>query len=151
MNPPRQALQAYIEFFEQLSRADLQRFERIFSEDVHFKDPFNDVRGPDALRRIFSHLFEQCAEPRFTVTDACGCDDRAYLRWDFHSGSRGGAEGLQLHGLSRVRFDAQGRVCEHIDYWDPAEQIYHRVPLLGWLLDRLRNRLSASLRTNRRL
>ena len=34
-------------------------------------------------------------------------------------------------GLSRVSFDAQGRVTEHLDYWDPVEAIWAGVPVLG--------------------
>ena len=143
MNATPPIVRTYIEFFEQLTPKDLQRLETIFSADVHFKDPFNDVLGLDALRQIFSHMFEQCLDPRFEVMDACRNGDVAYLRWDFHCTLEGRGEVFQLQGLSLVRFDAQGRVFEHIDYWDPAEQVYSRLPVLGWLLGLVRKKLSA--------
>jgi steroid delta-isomerase len=143
MNATKHVVQTYIEFFEHLTPKDLQRLEIIFSADIHFKDPFNDVQGLDNLKRIFSHMFEQCVDPSFEVTDACRCGDRAYLRWDFHCKLKGRGEVYRLQGLSLVRFDTQGRVYEHIDYWDPAEQIYSRLPVLGWLLGLVRKKLSA--------
>jgi steroid delta-isomerase len=138
-------MQTYIKFFEGLTHEDLPRFDSIFSADVHFKDPFNDVHGLSALKQIFSHMFQQCEDTRFEVTDACQCGDRAFLRWDFHFTPKGRAGHYRLHGLSRICFDGEGRVCEHIDYWDPAEQLYRHVPVIGWLLARLRRRLSASI------
>ena len=149
MNEPKSPVHAYAEFFEQLTPDDLQRFGAIFSDDVHFKDPFNDVHGLQAVVAVFSHMFEQCAHLRFDVTDSCQTGARAFLRWDFHFTPKGGSGEYHLHGLSRVCFDANGRVNEHIDYWDPAEQIYGRLPIIGWLLERLRRRLSAGVRVGR--
>ena len=41
-----------------------------------------------------------------------------------------------------VGFDAEGKICTHRDYWDPAASLFMRVPLLGsvlrWLYRRLR-------------
>ena len=143
MSDLEKSLRTYIDFFEQLKPGDLPYFDRIFSANVHFKDPFNDVYGPAALKQIFTHMFERCEDPRFEVTDACQAEDRAYLRWDFHFNLRGRSEKYRLQGVSRVCFDANGRVYEHIDYWDPTEQIYGRLPVLRWVLAIVRSRLSA--------
>jgi ketosteroid isomerase-like protein len=136
-------LQAYAEFFESLTPAQLQQFDVLFSGDARFKDPFNDVRGVDAIRRVFAHMFAQCERPRFEVLDYCGSGDRGYLEWTFHFRLKGGASEQQIHGLSQVTFARDGRISEHIDYWDPAEQIYARLPVLGWILGQVRKRLSA--------
>ncbi|MHB9020361.1 MAG: hypothetical protein ACYC3A_00830 [Halothiobacillus sp.] len=46
--------------------------------------------------------------------------------------------------MSRVAFDERGLVREHIDFCDPAEQVYSRVPVLGGLMRWIRRRLSSS-------
>jgi hypothetical protein len=51
---------------------------------------------------------------------------------------------ISVPGMSFVRFDDQGKVVEHIDYWDPAAGIYEQLPLLGTLMRYLRRRLSAA-------
>jgi hypothetical protein len=43
-----------------------------------------------------------------------------------------------------VQFDPDGRVAEHIDYWDPAGQVYETIPILGLLMRALRRRLAAT-------
>ncbi len=39
-----------------------------------------------------------------------------------------------IDGMSEIRFRADGRVAEHLDHWDAAEQLYERVPVLGTLI-----------------
>jgi len=52
--------------------------------------------------------------------------------------------GLVVDGASYIRFDPDGPVVEHIDYWDPARQRYERVPVLGSLMRWLRRWLGAT-------
>ena len=47
-----------------------------------------------------------------------------------------------MSGLTH--FDAEGRVTSHRDYWDAAEELYMTLPVIGWLMRRLRGALSAS-------
>ena len=44
--------------------------------------------------------------------------------------------------MSELTLAPDGRVAEHVDYWDPAAQLYERVPVLGWLMRRIRRRLA---------
>jgi steroid Delta-isomerase len=37
-------------------------------------------------------------------------------------------------GASHIRFAADGRVVYHRDYWDPAEDLYGKLPVLGTLM-----------------
>jgi predicted ester cyclase len=132
---------AYIDYFERLQPTSLEELSRFFAASARFTDPFNDAHGVDAIRRVFEHMFATCENPVFRVDESVGDGPVVYLRWrfDFGPAQRRGV----IHGVSRVRFDAQGLVAEHIDYWDPSAQVYERIPLLGALLRRLRHKLSA--------
>jgi len=139
MNAPH--VQRYIQAFEHLSPATLGPLEDCFAEHARFVDPFNDVHGRSAIRGVFEHMFVSCKDPRFSVDECLGDDSLVYLRWQF---SFGDASARRLvHGVSRVRFARDGLVAEHRDYWDPASQLYEKVPFLGPLFRALRNRLAA--------
>jgi len=140
----RQQLDGYCEYFESLTPAALDRMEHYFSSGARFCDPFNDVRGVPAIRNVFEHMFATTTEPRFEVSERIMEGEVAYLRWVFYFHPRGrGVEPWRIAGVSRVRFADDGRVAEHIDYWDPAEQLYSRLPLVGRLMHWLRRRFSA--------
>ena len=137
------ALAVYADFFAQLTPQRLDDLDRLFSPDARFKDPFNDVRGSAAIRRVFEHMYDTLDEPRFTVLDkSCnGCI--GYLHWQFQFGSGARQHRRNITGMSRVVFDSHGRVLEHVDYWDPAGQLYESLPVLGTVLRWTRRRLSA--------
>jgi steroid delta-isomerase len=135
------ALAAYAEFFSALTPARLDGLEHLFAPTARFKDPFNDVQGIAGIRRVFEHMYDTLQEPRFTVLGQAGEEHIGYLHWRFDFVSNG--ERRAITGMSRVVFDADGRVVEHTDYWDPAEQLYAGIPVLGTVLRWLRRRLSA--------
>ena len=136
-------LQRYIDFFEDLREDRLARLSDVLPDDVHFVDPFNDVIGLDKVRLIFKHMFRHLESPKFNVTHASsvpGSGRAGMLRWEFSAiPKRGrGREPMRITGMSEVHLAADGRIHEHIDHWDAGRQFYERIPLLGWLLKRIR-------------
>jgi ketosteroid isomerase-like protein len=57
--------------FESLTRAELGRLDALYAADASFKDPFNDVRGVPAIRRIFEHMFDTLVEPASSSATRC--------------------------------------------------------------------------------
>ena len=138
-------LDALIRFFESITPESVSRFPEFYAENAWFKDPFNEVRGVGAIQRIFAHMFGQVDEPRFVVSEQVTDANGAVLIWNFHYRSRGAAktgEEQVMRGVSHLKFDADGKVAYHRDYWDTGEELYMKIPLLGALMRFLRRRLS---------
>ena len=143
---PEEAAARIVAFFEHLQPAHLEAIDLIYAADAHFKDPFNDVRGVPAIRRVFSHMFDQVDVPRFVVTARmAGADGGAMLVWEFHFRARLGRreQAHVIHGASHLLFDAAGKVTMHRDYWDAAEELYGKLPVLGGLMRALARKLAA--------
>jgi hypothetical protein len=140
MNPEK-FLHALAEWYETLTPASIGRVAEFYAADAHFIDPFNDVRGTDAIERIFRHMFTQVDAPRFKVLGHYLGSQGAMLVWQFSFYTAG--QSVTLEGSSRLGFDADGKICTHRDYWDPAASLFMRVPLLGALLRWLYRRLRA--------
>ncbi len=140
------ATQRLIALYEQFSPANLSALDAHYAPDAHFKDPFNDVRGVPAIRQIFAHMFATLDQPRFTVTQHIVQGDQAFLAWEFRFRMRRWRAGVEqcIHGATLVRFDAQGRVALHRDYWDAAQELYEKLPVLGGLMRWLRRAASAT-------
>jgi steroid delta-isomerase len=129
-------IDALVSFFEQLSVDSLAYFADYYAEDAYFKDPFNEVRGVEPIRRIFAHMFEQVDEPRFVVSERVVDGAGAVLVWQFHYRVRfwGRARAQVICGVSHLKFDAAGKVVWHRDYWDAAEELYAKLPVIGGLM-----------------
>ncbi len=128
-------LQRLIDFFESLSPDSARELSRIYADDVWFKDPFNEVSGIAEVTRIFTHMFEQVDAPRFVVTHSVLQGEHAFLTWDFLFRMKRHSSAQQcIRGATHLRFAADGRADFHRDYWDAAEELYEKLPLLGGLM-----------------
>ena len=138
-------LDRLIDFYHQLTPASLARFAEFYSADAYFKDPFNEVRGVDAITRIFTHMFRQVDDPRFVVSERIADANGVVLVWEFCFRVRlwGRGRTQVMRGVSHLRFAADGKVNYHRDYWDAAEELYMKLPAIGSLMRCLR-RLVAS-------
>lgn len=139
----KRGLRQYIRFYETLTPETLSQLDKITTPSVRFKDPFNDVVGRAAYRKILENMFRDVSPPTFKVSETAWSDTgHAVIKWRFRcTAKRIGA--LDIDGLSHLRFDARGRVKEHVDYWDAAEYFYARLPLIGPLVRWIGRRLSA--------
>lgn len=48
-------------------------------------------------------------------------------------------------GATHLEFDADGKVTRHRDYWDAAEELHARLPVLKWLMRGLARQAAAPL------
>jgi len=131
-----------VEYFESLTPDRVARLSEHYAANAWFKDPFNEVTGLEAIRRVFAHMYRQVEEPRFRVTDRVIAENGALLVWDFSF--RLGRRAIVVRGATHLRFNGRGKVAYHRDYWDTAEELYSKLPLLGTLTRLLRRRLAAS-------
>ena len=133
---------AYGAFFEKLSPETLSRLDGLCDAQVRFRDPFNDVTGTEAFRRILARMFDDVVDPRFTILDHALSDRVGYLRWTLSFRSRKDGASKTIDGMSEIHFDQDGRVVAHLDHWDSGEQFYGRLPVLRHIIALIRRRLS---------
>ncbi|MDQ1922846.1 nuclear transport factor 2 family protein [Massilia pseudoviolaceinigra] len=122
-----------VHFYENIERASMRaQLTRIYAPDAQFKDPFNEVCGIEPIIDIFVHMFAQVEQPRFVVTSTVLQGDDAFLTWEFLFRMKRFSKAPQcIRGATRIRFDAGGAVMTHRDYWDAAEELYEKLPLIG--------------------
>lgn len=133
-------IEALKRFFEQLDRSELEGLDRFYAPQAYFKDPFNEVRGPDEIRGLFEHMYRVLEAPRFVITDQVVQPPQCVLMWEFRFRFRRFDRQREqvIRGSSHLRLDAEGRVTYHRDYWDAAEELYEKIPGLGLLMRWLR-------------
>lgn len=142
MNTPSIGVEHVVGFFESLTPASLSDIARIYADEARFKDPFNDVQGAGAIRAVFEHMFRTLDEPRFVVTKRVVDGRQCFLVWEFHFRFRSDRVGRSqvIHGGSYLQFGEDGRIEMHRDYWDAAEELYEKIPVLGSFMRWLRRR-----------
>ncbi len=132
-------------FFETLTPQSVERFPEFYTEDAYFKDPFNEVRGILPIQRIFRHMYVNLHEPRFVVTGRVVEGEQVLLTWDFHFRFRKFSpdQPQLIRGATHLRLAQDGRIRSHRDYWDAAEELYEKLPLVGGLMRWLKRRANS--------
>lgn len=143
---PHTAAERVVSFFEHLSVQRLDELPELYAANALFKDPFNEVRGHAAIERIFRHMYVQVLNPRFEITDRVVDAGGAVLMWTFRFRFRSAAPSAEqaVRGVTHLRFDPEGRIAVHRDYWDAAEELYAKLPVLGALMRWLQRRMAAA-------
>ena len=138
----RAAAARVVTFFEALTPGALDDLEAIYTPLAYFKDPFNEVRGVAGIRQVFVHMYDSLAQPRFVVTGCLVDGDACFLSWNFEFRFKNsGRASLQtVRGGSHLKFNAGGRIDFHRDYWDAAEELYEKLPVVGGMMRWLKRR-----------
>jgi hypothetical protein len=134
-----------IVFYEALTPQSLAGLADIYAADAQFKDPFNDVQGLDAIRGVFAHMFVALRQPRFVITRQVTQGGDCFITWDFYfylGNYRRDVE-QKITGATHLVFDSEGLVRVHRDYWDAAEELYEKLPLVGSLMRWLKRRANS--------
>jgi ketosteroid isomerase-like protein len=138
------AVARIVRLFDSFGPADVERLGEFYRADARFKDPFNEVQGVAAIQAVFRHMFVALDEPRFVVKDVIVQGEQCFLSWDFHFRMRRFDRSAQtVHGATHLHFDTEGRIAVHRDYWDAAEELYEKLPVVGRLMRWLRRRVNA--------
>ncbi len=141
-------LAGLIRYYETLTPASVAELGKWYAADATFQDPFNQVRGLQAVQRVFARMFEQVHAPRFAIGSVFHgeqAQDGVMLLWRFDFGLPlpGRVVPIHMEGSSHLGFATDGKVRTHRDYWDPAAELYGQVPLLGCLVRGFQRRVGA--------
>lgn len=141
----RDALAAFARFFSSFSADRIERLlPETYADDVYFNDTLKSVRGIQSL----AHYLAESA----TAVEVCTVDilDTArspsgeyWVRWKMMIRFKKLKRGVDTWtiGASHLRFNAAGRVVYHQDYWNAADGLFQHIPLLGWMIGKIKQRL----------
>ncbi|PPR79673.1 MAG: hypothetical protein CFH01_00257 [Alphaproteobacteria bacterium MarineAlpha2_Bin1] len=127
----------YGEFFENITEDKIESLNILCAKDMFFRDPFNSFTGLDKFKKVFQHMYKQASNPKFFISDICTINNTAYMKWNFSSGKF-----VEIEGISEIKFNEDGLVTSHVDYWDSASQIFAKIPIIKYLIRYLIKKLS---------
>lgn len=131
--------EGYCRYLETLTPSTLKDIHQHVHSDVHFRDPFNDVQGIDAMRAVLDDMFENISDIKFVIADQLTSGRVTVITWTLSGVLL--KKPWSVEGASRLAFDTDGLLTEHIDFWDAGAGLYEHLPFIGWLPRALRRKL----------
>lgn len=114
-----------------------------YAPDAYLDDTIVTHHGPEEIQDYFLQTAETMTQFELTIDDISRSGPDHYLRWTmiFTAPKLGGGHPIHSVGMSQIRFNADGKVAFHQDFWDSGKNIYGQIPLVGGLIETLRNRM----------
>lgn len=140
-----EALARFARFFSDFSPDKVERLvDQTYARDVWFNDTLKTLHGRDALRSYLKHSAQAVQSCRVEILDTLS-NDRGdyYVRWTMVIRFKRFKPGqdTQTIGMSHLRFDRDGLVRLHQDYWDSTAGLFEHIPLLGAAIRAIKRRV----------
>jgi len=131
----------YTHFFETITvKTPLTEYANIYAQNAFFKDPFHQINGVEKIYDIFQNMYKNLENPHFKIIETATNPIHLFVVWEFHFVFRGRADSFK--GMSQLTLDSQGKINSHIDFWDAGEHIYAKIPILGWFINYVKNKIA---------
>ena len=90
-------------------------------------------------------MYVSLAQPRFVIVAQIVDGSQAFLTWEFRfKFKRFDTQTEQVVlGTTHLVLDEQGQISLHRDYWDAAEELYEKLPVVGSLMRWLKGRANS--------
>lgn len=130
----RRAVKVFTELYADLSEENVrQRVRQTYAPEAWFNDTLATEVGIEAIEKYLLKTALGSEVIKGTTQDVAVSGADCYVRWtlEFRTKNLAGGKPIVTEGVSQLRFDEQGRIILHQDFWNPASGVYQHLPLLG--------------------
>ena len=118
-----------------------QRIMKAYANNLYFNDTLQTHSNAADLARYMEEVAEKVDSVEIQFDDVVVKDKDAYVRWSMSFKSNANSKPVNSVGMTHLRFNAEGKIILHQDYWDGVEGFYRTMPVLGFMLKTIKNML----------
>jgi limonene-1,2-epoxide hydrolase len=132
-------------FFEKLSKDNMSLVEDFYHPLVDFTDPIGHIKGSEKIKAYYGNMYKNVKSINFKFTNFHEAGDTVVAIWTMtlETEQLNGGTPYSVAGNSVIKFDEAGKVIYHRDYFDMGAFIYERLPVLGFVIKKIKKRLEA--------
>ena len=137
----QQFLTMFGDFKQAASKADIIR--NVYADSFYFNDTFKTFNSLDDLVEYMQKTAEQVTVTRVALLDVAKSDSDYYLRWvmDMVFMAKGREVKSKSIGMTQLRFDQEGKIILHQDFWDGGEGFYQHLPFVDYIVNKIQSGL----------
>jgi hypothetical protein len=144
---PEDAAERFAAFFESVHQDEVRpRVEALYAANAYFSDTLFLARERESLVSHFERLQRSGTRIDVEIDDHVVSGSDLYLRWrmTFKFEVAGSERVSETIGMTQLRFDRDGRIRFHQDFWDSAQGFYQHVPVLGAAIRSVARRMESN-------
>lgn len=117
-NQVNKTINTFVKVFSNYEKNELiKSMPDLYSNDAFLNDRIMSVYGLDEISNYFENSFDKLENIKFEISDVVLGKKEAYIHWIWKLNDS------DLLGISRIRFNEEGKIIYQQDYWDYSELI----------------------------
>jgi len=139
------AIARFGSFLQNIHDADFLRSNTAltYAPDAFLNDTLVTHHGVADIQAYFLQTSAAMTRYEVTIDDVARSGPDHYVRWTMIFAAPALSDGQAVHstGISQVRFDSNGLVAFHQDFWDSGANFFGQAPVAGNVIEFIRRRL----------
>ena len=139
-----QAIARFTEFLREWNPETIaDSVQAVYASEAYFNDTIKDMNSSKKIAHYLAKSLEATETVRIEVLDVARSGVDYYFRWvmDIKFRNLNNGDWTQSEGMSQIRFNHEGKVLLHRDFWDAAGGLFAYMPVVGSLLRWIKGRL----------
>ncbi len=143
LNTQNQQAQRIEKVFNELRADNIDILDGFYAQKTLFIDPIGEHRGLKEVKAYYQGIYQGVEDIRFEFSEIISNGNHHVAVWKMilTTPNLNSGKPVILHGNSVIKFNDDGLVSYHRDYFDMGEFIYQHIPVLGSLIKYIKNRL----------
>lgn len=127
--------------FEKLNKDSMHLINEFYDPNVEFHDPVGMIRGSDKIRAYYESMYKNVKSIKFDFSEFIESGDMVVGVWKMTlvTDKLNGGEPIVVDGNSVIRFK-DGKAIYHRDYFDMGVFVYENIPVLGFVVKKIKER-----------
>jgi len=133
-------LEAFAAVYGELTHPEIgTRVAGLYADPLYFNDSLKTFESLPPLVEYMEATGRMLDESSVEIQQILRDGNDAFVRWrmTFASSAMGRQITSESIGMTHLRFDSEGRVVLHQDFWDSAAGLYRNLPVVGYALKKV--------------
>jgi len=130
--------------FTRLNIDSMEVVDEFYDQNIEFHDPIGSISGRDNMRAYYKKMYEGLKSIKFDYYEAITMDKTVVLVWKmtYAVDKLNSGEPIAVEGNSVIKFGgSEDKAIYHRDYFDVGAMVYEFVPVLGWGVRKIKEKL----------
>lgn len=128
------AIQRFIDLYSPIDADYIEaHLDQVYAPDLYFNDTLSTIYDRKTLKTHMLKTAERLDYMSLDVQQTWRDGEDVFLRWimETHFSIMGSEREARTIGISQLRFNDQGQVIFHQDFWDSSQGLDQHLPILG--------------------
>lgn len=116
---------------------------KTYAESLYFNDTLVTIDNREELIKYLEQTQQGVESMSLEVINVFTKDEDVFVQWKMQTEFTimGKHSDVKSIGISHLRFDEEGKIILHQDYWDSTNGFFQHIPVIGGLISWVKNRL----------